>query len=182
MKYFEKISGERVFLSPINEDDYEKYCVWLNDADVGVYADTLSKNFSIEKQKAVLRQMSHDNNAFAVVIRESNIMIGDCTIVNIDNISRSAELGIWIGDKTKWNCGYGTEVLKLLTKYSFDVLNMNSLMGRIFSFNERSIKICLKNGFTQCGVRHEAYYSNGNYYDEIYMEYLRSNYYKGWAT
>ena len=182
MKYFEKIPGEKIYLSPINEDDYEKYCIWLNDAFIGSFADTVSKSFTIESQKNSLRQMARDGNAFAIIVRDTDEMIGDCTVVNIDNISRTAELGILIGNKENWNKGYGSEALGLLTKYVFEVLNLNSVMGRIFSFNVGSIKICEKNGYTQCGLRHEAYYYNGKYYDEIYMELLRSTYYKGVAT
>ena len=31
MKYFKKIEGEKVYLSPINVDDYELYVKWLNN-------------------------------------------------------------------------------------------------------------------------------------------------------
>ncbi len=31
MRYFKKIAGERVYLSPINVEDAEKYTEWIND-------------------------------------------------------------------------------------------------------------------------------------------------------
>ena len=34
MKYFKKIEGTRVYLSPISLDDAETFCKWLNDRSV----------------------------------------------------------------------------------------------------------------------------------------------------
>ena len=31
MKYFKKIEGEKVYLSPMNLEDIEKYVKWMND-------------------------------------------------------------------------------------------------------------------------------------------------------
>ena len=33
MKYFKKLEGEKVYLSPINQDDYETYVKWLNNME-----------------------------------------------------------------------------------------------------------------------------------------------------
>ena len=33
MRYFKKIVGNKVYLSPINSDDYLKYVEWLNNVD-----------------------------------------------------------------------------------------------------------------------------------------------------
>lgn len=34
MKYFKKLVGERIYLSPISIDDAEKYVEWMNDFKV----------------------------------------------------------------------------------------------------------------------------------------------------
>jgi hypothetical protein len=31
MSYFKKMTGDKVYLSPVNVDDYEKYTKWVND-------------------------------------------------------------------------------------------------------------------------------------------------------
>jgi hypothetical protein len=43
MRYFKKIKGERVYLSPINIEDAEKYTEWLNDLEI--YMDILASEF-----------------------------------------------------------------------------------------------------------------------------------------
>jgi hypothetical protein len=34
MRYFRKIIGERLYLSPVNTDDAEQYIKWMNDKAV----------------------------------------------------------------------------------------------------------------------------------------------------
>lgn len=35
-KYFKKIVGEKVYLSPINVEDVEKYTKWVNDLEISI--------------------------------------------------------------------------------------------------------------------------------------------------
>ena len=39
MKYFKKLEGEKVYLSPINQEDYEIYVKWLNNPRITQYLD-----------------------------------------------------------------------------------------------------------------------------------------------
>ena len=43
-------------------------------------------------------------------------------------------------------------------------------------FNKRAIKCYEKVGFKKFGIRRQAYYLKGKFYDEIYMEILRDEY------
>ncbi len=55
---------------------------------------------------------------------------------------------------------------------------MHSIDLKVFSFNKNAIRCYEKVGFKKCGVRHEAYFLNGQFYDEITMEILESDYRK----
>ena len=52
MKYFKKIVGENVYLSPINPEDYEKCTVWMNDFETTDYIGRSSQlmTFCSEKE------------------------------------------------------------------------------------------------------------------------------------
>ena len=47
MKYFKKIVGERVYLSPINPEDCEKYVKWLNDLEISINLTMAPKILSL---------------------------------------------------------------------------------------------------------------------------------------
>lgn len=53
-------------------------------------------------------------------------------------------------------------------------------MVKIFAFNKSAIKTFKNVGFKVAGKRSECYYLNGNYYDEIYMEVLQSEYFSNY--
>ena len=50
MKYFKKLVGERVYLSPVNIEDAEKYIKWLNDFNITDYTGRSGKVITLEEE------------------------------------------------------------------------------------------------------------------------------------
>ena len=69
--------------------------------------------------------------------------------MNINYQNRIGTVGIFIGDESNRNNGYGAETLKLLLDYGFNYLNLNNIMLTVKSFNERAIKCYEKVGFKE---------------------------------
>ncbi|MCF7858452.1 MAG: GNAT family N-acetyltransferase [Candidatus Cloacimonetes bacterium] len=177
MKYFKKLIGKKCYLSPINVEDAETYCEWLNNWEIGVNLLTFSQQLSLEREKKILQDMIDNNNQiFAIVDISNDKLIGNCSIFRINLPNRKAEVGIFIGDKSYWNKNYGKEALSLLVDYGFNVLNLNNIMLEVFSFNERAIKCYKKVGFKEIGRRREAFIRAGKKYDEIYMDLLAQDF------
>lgn len=173
MKYFKKLVGERVYLSPMNIDDAETYVKWFNDFNVTDGLGSSCRITSLEGEKEWLRQNTGQYQ-FAIVKLEDDILIGNCGINGLDQLRQCAEIGIFIGDEENRNKGYGAEALNLLLDYCFDYLNVNNVMLKVFSFNERAISCYRKLGFKEIGRRRQSYYLRGEFYDEVYMDILRS--------
>ena len=51
MKYFEKISGDRLYLSPMNVDDKEIYTKWMNDKSVAENTGSYFKMISLSMEE-----------------------------------------------------------------------------------------------------------------------------------
>ena len=117
-------------------------------------------------------QIKDLNIKFAIVKLENDQVIGTCSLHDIDNIRRTATLGIFIGEDENRSKGYGTEALKLLLDYGFNYFNLNNIMLTVYNFNERAIKAYKKAGFKEFGRRRKAYFLNGKYYDVVYMDIL----------
>lgn len=173
MKYFKKLVGERVYLSPMNLEDSEKFTKWMNDFNVTDYTGRSCGLTTLEGEKAWLNSaLNSGEPLFSIIKLENDELIGNTGLMKIDNIRKTATLGIMIGEDENRSKGYGTEAIRLLLDYGFNYLNLNNIMLEVFSFNERAIKSYKKAGFKEIGRRREAYYLNGKYYDEVYMDIL----------
>ena len=169
MRYFKKMIGEKVYLSPINTEDVVKYVEWLNDYDVARYIDQVNKIVSVESEKEFLSNLD-DKCIFAIVDKKNDKLIGNITV---NKIHRTAELGIMIGDKDYFSLGYGSDAIKLMLNYGFNYLNINNIMLKVFEFNKRAIRAYEKCGFKIFGVWENSYYFEGKYHNVIYMNILK---------
>lgn len=174
MKYFKKIEGEKVYLSPMNLEDIEKYVKWMNDFSTTDGLGSSSKVTTFESERSwLINNMDKKEQQFAIVLKETDKLIGNCGFVDINHLHQKGEVGLFIGEEENRSKGYGTEALSLLVEYGFNYLNLKNIMLKVFSFNKRAIKSYEKIGFKVFGKRTEVYYLNGKWYDEYFMEILR---------
>ena len=174
MKYYKKFIGDRLYLSPMNPNDVEKYVEWISSPIVSdgmgntsnILTESLEKEF-IEKA------LKNGDKCFAIILLKNDELIGNCSIYRENDNARVAELGIFIGDEKFRNNGYGQESLNLLLDYGFNYLNLNSVYLNVFSFNDVAINCYKKIGFKEAGRLRENYFLNGKYYDVIYMDILK---------
>lgn len=178
MKYFKKIIGERVYLSPINLEDVEVYTKWINDYEVAKGIGQFNNIFNIEIEKEFLNKSIKERYNFAMILKDEDRLIGNISLSAVDFINKTAELGIFIGEESDRNKGYGTEAIKLILDYGFNYLNLNNIMLIVYSYNEKAKKSYEKIGFEVFGVWKDSKYFNGKYYDEIYMQLLKDDFNK----
>ncbi len=175
MKYFRKLSGEKIYLSPMNPEDAPIYTRWMNNMDMTNNLSTSAVIFSVAAEEQWIRDNQSDYQ-FAIVRSEDDTLLGNCGIQELNHLNQTAEVGLFIGDEENRGKGYGQEALRLLLGFCFHTLNIHNVMLTVYSFNERAIHTYQKIGFREFGRRHECYYLNGSRYDKIYMELLRSDY------
>ncbi len=180
MHYFKKLVGERIYLSPksCEEEDIIKFTEWMNDFEITDYIDNSSMSFSYESEKewiiASAKKSSPGN--FNIIDLETNELIGSVGLDKIKDVSRSAVLGIFIGNDNYRSNGYGTEAIKLLLEYGFKYLNLHSIKLTVLDVNARAYKCYIKCGFKETGRDREAMYLNGKYHDVIHMDILESEF------
>jgi RimJ/RimL family protein N-acetyltransferase len=173
MRYFKKIIGDYCYLSPINIADAEKYTEWLNDLEIAKNLIVSDQQINVMKEEEILNDMIRRGaQIFAIIDIEKDTMIGNCSLFKIDHSDRKAELGIFIGDKTYWDKGYGTEAMRLLLDYGFNILNLHNILLNVHSFNKRALRAYEKVGFKLIGRRRESFIIAGKKYDEIFMDIL----------
>jgi len=172
------IIGERVRLRAPAREDLLKFVAWLNDPEV-CQGLALHLPISIDQEQRWYDSMlerPNDEHPLVIEIRsgEAWVPVGNCGFINIDWRNRSAELGIFIGEKSYWNQGYGTEAVQLLTRHGFETLNLNRIYLRVFENNRRAIRSYEKAGFIDEGRMRQAEFQQGGYLDLLFMSVLRS--------
>src|SRR6056297_3027326 len=177
MEYFKKMEGDRIYLSPINKEDYKIYTKWINDLDIAINLGNAHEVYTLEKEKDVLEEIS--KNSFAIIHKSEDKLIGNCGLINIDQVNKKADLGIFIGEKEYWNKGYGLEAINLLLDYGFNLMNLYNIMLRVFSYNKRAINCYKKVGFKEIGRRRKAIQVTGQKYDEVFMDILTEEFKEG---
>jgi RimJ/RimL family protein N-acetyltransferase len=173
--YFKRFIGERIYLSPLNVEDYLKYTEWINDLEVSIALFEMKTPITAQGERQIIEDLSKEN-VFAIVVNEIDKLIGNVGLHNINWISRTAELGILIGDKFYWGQGYGKEAIELILDYAFNMLNLHSVYLKVYGYNTNAIKCYEKVGFKYAGRLREAIEVAGERYDVIYMDILKDEF------
>jgi RimJ/RimL family protein N-acetyltransferase len=173
MRYFRKITGERLYLSPINHDDAETYIKWMNDPtnvaiDFGQYPLLVSSKNDLKW----LFEPESNVHRYAMVLLDGDIMIGSISLHDIDHRNRHAFIGIFIGEAEHRNKGYGAEAIRLILNFGFKTMNLHSILLSVQEDNHAGISCYKKVGFRESGRRREYVYKDGKYLDVIYMDIL----------
>jgi RimJ/RimL family protein N-acetyltransferase len=177
MKYFKKLVGENIYLSPVNPDDAEIYTKWLNDPEVTDWLGGTERILSLPAERKFLEKTADEGGyIFAIVRLEDDALLGSCGIRDIIHTNRRATVGIFIGEAENRSRGYGTEALKLLLGYGFNTLNLHNIMLGVHADNARAIHCYKKIGFREYGRRRECIFKNGGYVDSLYMDILENEY------
>ncbi|BFN37225.1 GNAT family N-acetyltransferase [Fidelibacter multiformis] len=170
------LEGEKVILTPMEEEDAEFIRIMENDPDVR-YALFLYKPLTQESAEKKVREMisSPDIFMFMIMEKESGQKIGQTGLVRIDFVSRAAVFYIAIHHKASRSKGFGTEATRLMVDYAFHTLNLNRIQLHVNSENLPAIHIYKKLGFEIEGTLRQAMYHGGKYCDFYVMGKIRES-------
>jgi len=131
----------------INLTAVDKYVNWFNDTDLRPYlfSDTPTKKEDIAYW---LQEIAASKTARYFFIKDAGQIIGHVGLKNIKG--HTAEIGIVIGEKAKWEKGIGTVYLKNIISYA-QTLGLKKLTAKILKTNYRSQHVFEKLGFVHTG-------------------------------
>jgi len=171
------VYGKRVRLRSVERSDLEKFVLWINDPDVTQGLTLFLPMSSVDEEKwfEMVMQRPQEEKPLVIDMKDGTDwrLIGNSGFFGFDWVARSAEIGIMIGEKTIWDQGYGTEVMKLLLRHGFETLNLNRVCLRVYAENKRAIRTYEKAGFVHEGRMRQAVYKHGAFSDVLFMSVLR---------
>ena len=170
-----KLIGKKCYLSPINVEDYDQYYQWLNQSETTIYLCVFDEIITRHREKDLLDKLIRTENGnymMAIVESETDKLLGNCGLLNVDHINRNAEFGIFIGEKDSRGKGIGGEATRLILDFGFNAINLNHIWLRVFTFNKSAIGLYKKIGFKVIGTKREARIIGNNKVDELLMDIL----------
>ena len=148
------LHGERIWLRPPQMPDAQHVFHWERDDEVWrydpfrPYSQTM-KDFLPTFERNYVR--GNGRQVWLIIEDEQRAPIGTITYFNIDLRSGQTEVGLGIGDKTRWGKGYGAEAIHTLVQYLFGPAGFVRLYAETAMVNAPARKAFAKAGFTEVG-------------------------------
>jgi len=106
---------------------------------------------------------------------ETGDLLGFVDLFDFDPKNKKAGVGIIIKEKDKRNIGIGTQVLKEIILYAFNLLFLHQLYANIGVDNLASIALFEKQGFTKTGVKKDWVFDGIQYKDVLFYQLINPN-------
>jgi RimJ/RimL family protein N-acetyltransferase len=169
------IAGEHVILRAFEREDAERCYRWMNDPSI---VRTLKSRYPIAFQHEIdwldrAMRGSGDERHFAIERKDDRAHIGNASIHEIDWVSRTAAFGLFIGEPTAWNRGFGSDAIGTLKRFAFDEMNLRKLRINVFDYNDRAKHVLEAHGFIIEGRLRREFYREGTYHDIVVFSVFR---------
>jgi RimJ/RimL family protein N-acetyltransferase len=171
------LTGENVFLAPLDIDNAETARTWINDPAVNEWLLSGQIPVSREGERAFYESSEsalRDGTAyrFEIHVAEDRRLIGICGLDDVDRIHRHAEVGICIGSLPDQNSGYGRDAIVTLLHFGFETLGLHRIAIEANAENERALHLYRSIGFTEVGRQRETVFMRGRFRDHICLDML----------
>jgi RimJ/RimL family protein N-acetyltransferase len=113
---------------------------------------------------------------FSVVELASGELAGDALLWGVDTHNRFAHLGLGLRPSFRGR-GLGTDVVRVLCRYGFEIRGLNRLQVDTLADNEGMIRSATRAGFTREGQIRQAGWANGTFVDEVVLGQLASEWF-----
>ena len=176
-----KLTGEQIQLRALEPADIDVLYSWENNTDLWnvsntqtpfsrhtlmQYIDAAHQDIYAARQlRLVIDALEHASAARPV---------GCIDLFDFDPNHLRAGVGILVAAEEDRRKGFASDALKLLIRYSFDLLNLQQLYCNITVDNEPSILLFKKHGFEITGVKKSWLREGNSFKDELLLQLIRT--------
>ena len=179
---FPILTTERLLLRELLPTDAAAVLLFRGDPEVQRYDDppiqTLQEasEFILDMRVTCAAQQQQ---VWAVTVHGNDTVIGLVTLQfpehRGDTYHRRAELGYGLA-QSSWGQGIGSEAVRAVLQYGFEVLKLNRIYADTIADNFRSVRMLERLGFVREGARREhSLEEDGRFHDSALYGLLRSD-------
>ena len=151
---YPSLHGERVYLRRPTLEDAQYVFHWERDNEVWrydphrPYSQNMSEFLPIFERNYV---QGNGRQFWFIIDDEQHIPIGTITYFNVDARTAQAEIGLGLGDKTRWGKGYGPEAIRTLVQHLFTQPGFLRIYAETAQANQPARRAFAKAGFSEVG-------------------------------
>ncbi len=179
LSYGFHFEGHTIALRRPRESDVTEgvWSSWYNDLSITKYNTHGVYPVSIDNELKYINERLDrpDCLIFAVVNKNSEELIGNASLQNIDFINRKADIALTIGKPL--GISTAVEVHALLLDHAFSRLNLNRVAGATHEKLSPLVKMLTLCGFKEEGRSKEFFFRDGFFYDSIHFGALSKDFF-----
>ncbi len=174
---FSSLESPRIILRRFTDSDFSVLMTYRNDPDVARYQswDSVSEREArafIEEQKSSQPGVPGQWFQFAVELKETNSLIGDCALKVDERDARQAEIGFTLSREHQGR-GIATEAVSHVLEYAFLNLNLHRVVAVTDCRNAASVALLERLGLRREGHFIQNVWFKGQWGDEYLYAILK---------
>lgn len=168
-----KATAPKIALARFSKKHHAATRRWINDPEITHFTGTVFPVSEHEHEVWTQRLQANPTVRFFAV-ESGGAHIGNAGVFHYDEEIRTARLFVYIGDKTYWGSGAGTQATRLVCDYCFRTLGALRVEATVFSYNPRAKSSYLKAGFREEARLRGAHFHGGKHHDMLLLGLLAS--------
>lgn len=172
-----EIYGEKVKLRAMEPEDMELFRQLMNDPETE--KTTVGGNMPVSEYQQMKwyesAVTSRDVLRFTIEELETGKAVGLYSAMKIDWQNRSIFVSYKIASDSRGK-GLATDAQFAFFRYAFEEMGMHKIDGSVLEFNTGSKRVADKTGMKREGIKREAVFKNGRFYDLVLLGVLYEDY------
>lgn len=164
------IVGNDISLRPITKEDTAYIIRWRNTKfvrDNFLFRETFTEAMHLNWLKT---KVEAGKVIQYIICLNDGTPIGSVYYRDIDLDNKSAEFGVFIGDKNSLGRGYGFEATSLFINYGIEKLGLKKVLLRVIKTNRCAEHVYEKVGFVRAMTTNEIIQPSGESIEVLFME------------
>lgn len=103
---------------------------------------------------------------FAIKTKDGDY-VGNIELRNIEMRAGHSEIGLFLGDPANRGKGYGSQAIRVLSRFAFQEMRLHRLYAKILEANRPAQNAFARCGYKLEGTEREAHFGQGRYHNVL---------------
>lgn len=168
--------GHSIRLRAMEPEDTEWFHRFIQDDEVTQHIQQIDFPQSKDKTKRQIELQQNQSQAYRwIAENQEGTRIGIIYTYDCDPRAGTFSYGLAL-HRERWGKGYAVEMIKLVLVFYFFELRYQKVNAKVYSFNDRGIRLHAKLGFIKEGTARRMVYTSGQYHDLLYYGMTREEF------